>query len=119
MNPRRNRWLLRLAVVLLVGLIALFWAVSERTRSLTIENRSEQSIPVLNITIAGQTKTFQNVKAGDEVTVPCSARGDDRFTVDGQLADGTRIRANGPIGDSPHFLLLPGGQLELRRKGSS
>lgn len=117
MNPGRQRWLLRLAVVILIGLLALFWAVGQRTRSLTIENRSEQSIPELNISLAGQTQTFQDVKAGAEVTVPCSARGADRFTVEGRLADGTRLRANGRIGDSLHFFLLPGGQLQPRRKG--
>lgn len=118
MNPGRQRWLLRLAVVLLVGLVALFWAVGQRSRILTIENRSEQSIPELNITIANQIKKFQNVKAGEEVSAPCPPRGEDRFSVDGRLADGTRLRANGRIGDSLHFLLLPGGQLQPRRKGS-
>lgn len=118
MNPGRQRGLLRLAVVLLVGLAALFWAIGQRSRTLTIENRSEQSIPELNVTIAGQTQTFHNVKAGEEVAAPCPPRGDDRFSVDGRLADGTRLRANGRIGDSLHFLLLPGGQLQPRRKGS-
>ena len=116
MNPTRSRWLLRLAVVLIVGLLALFWAIGEHTRTLTIENRSEQSIPEMKLSIAGQVRTFQNVKAGEQVTMPCPARGDDRFTVEGRLADDTRIRANGRIGDSLDFLLLPGGLLQPRPK---
>ncbi len=118
MVPGRQRWLLRLAVVLLVGLVALFWAVGQRSRILTIENRSQQSIPELNITIAGQTKKFQNVKAGAEVSAPCPSGAEDRFTVDGRLADGTLLRSNGRIGDSLHFLLLPNGDLQPRPKGS-
>ncbi len=96
MIPGRQRWLLRLAVVLLVGLVALFWAVGQRSRTLTIENRSQQSIPELNITIAGQTKKFRNVKAGDEVSASCPSGGGDRFRVDGRLADGTRLWSQRP-----------------------
>lgn len=118
MNPHRSRWLLRLAIVLVLGLLALFWAVGEHTRTLTIENRSEQAIAELKITLGGQTRAFQNVKANDRVTVPCQARGDDRFTVEGQLVNDTRIRANGRIGDSLDFVLLPGGQLVPRKKAS-
>ena len=118
MNPLRSRWLLRLAVVLVVGLLALFWAVSQHTRTLKIENRSGQSVPELKIMIGDQTRTFHDVKVGEQVTVPCSAHGDDRFSVDGHLADDSRIRANIPVRDSLDFVLLPGGDLQQRRKGS-
>lgn len=119
MNPSRKRWLIRLAILLIVGLIALFWSVGQRSRNLTIENRSEQSIAELKITIAGQTKTFQNVKAGAEVSAPCPAQGDALFTVEGKLADGSLVRVNGRIGDSLYFFLLPGGLLQPRGKGKS
>lgn len=117
MNPGRSRWLLRLAVVLVVGLLALFWAVGQRTRTLTIENRSEQSAE-LTITIGGQTRTFQNVKAGEQVNVPCQARDGDPFTVEGRLAGDTRIHFFGRIGENLDFVLPPGGQLQPRRKAS-
>ncbi len=119
MNPNYKRWLIRLAVVLIVGLAGLLWSVRQQDRTLTIENRSEQSIAELNITIASQTKTFQNVKAGDQVSAPCPARGDDRFTIEGRLSDGTRVRANGRINESLYFFLLPDGQLQRRGKGQS
>ncbi|HTU21120.1 MAG TPA: hypothetical protein VMG10_23910 [Gemmataceae bacterium] len=118
MNPRRNRWLLRLAVVLVVGILALFWAVGERTRTLTIENLAQQPISELKITVGAQTRTFQDVEVGKKVTVPCQVRGDERFTVEGRLTDDTRIRANGRIGDNVDYVLLPGGSLEPRRKAS-
>jgi hypothetical protein len=117
MNPHGKRWLIRLAILLIVGLIALFWSVGQLSRTLTIENRSEQSIAELKITISGQARTFANVKAGAEVSAPCPASGDGRFTVEGKLADGTRLRANGRIGDNLYFFLLPGGQLQPRGKG--
>ncbi|MGH7172333.1 MAG: hypothetical protein ACRELG_18810 [Gemmataceae bacterium] len=118
MNPGRSRWLLRLGVVLIVGLLALFWAVGQHTRTLTIENRSEQSIPELKISLGDQVRTFHNVKAGEQVTAPCPARAADRFTVKGRLANGNLILANGRIGDSLDFVLLPGGLLQERRKAS-
>ena len=117
MNPNNKRWLIRLSVLFLVGLAALFWSVSGRGRNLTIENRSQQSIDELKITIAGQTKTFQNVKSGAEVTAPCPASGRELpYTVEGKLSDGKILRSNGQIRDSLHFLLLPDGQLQPRPK---
>lgn len=119
MNPRRSRWLLRLAVVPVLALLGLFWAVSHQTPSLTIENRSNQSIAELNVSIGGQTQKFQNVEANKKVTAQCPARGEKLFTVDGQLADKVRIfRVNGRIDNDLYFILLPDGRLEERRKDS-
>ena len=119
MNTGRSRWLIRLGIVLLLALAALLWVIATRRPSLEIENRSEQSIPVLQITIGGQTRTFHNLSSGAQVAMPCPRRGEEVFSVEGKLADGTRIRANGRIGDDLHLILLPDGQLQPRRKGSS
>jgi hypothetical protein len=118
MNPRYSRWLMRLAVVLIVALLGLFWAVSQRTYNLTIENLSEQPIAEVRVSIGGQTQTFHDVKPKAKVTAECPARGDDRFTVEGRLADEKLIRASGRVGESRDFILLPGGELQERRKGS-
>jgi hypothetical protein len=119
MNPSYKRWLIRLAVVLIVGLAALLWSVRQQDRTLTIENRSGQSITQLKITISGQSKTFQDVKAGEVVSAPCPASGDGLFNVEGELADGTRPRAKGRIDDNLYLILLPGGQLQQRGKRQS
>jgi hypothetical protein len=117
MNPGRKRWLIRLAVLLILGLIALFWSVGKMERNLTIENRSQQSIAELKITIAGEVKTFQNIKAGDEVSTPCPASDQVLpFTVEGKFADGSLFRFTGQIRESLSFLLLPGGQFQPRPK---
>jgi hypothetical protein len=118
-NSARSRWWIRLGIVLLLALGALFWVVASRRPNLEIENRSEQTIAVLNITIGEQTRAFPNVPSGRQVEMPSPSRGEEAFRVDGKLADGTRIRANGRIADTLHLILLPGGQLEPRRKGSS
>jgi hypothetical protein len=119
MNPNHKRWIIRIAVVLIVGLAGLYWSVREQGRTLTIENRSEQSIAELKITISGQSTTFQDVKAGAQVFAPCPASGDGLFSVEGKLADGTRVRANGRIADSLYLFLLPGGQLQQRGRRQS
>jgi hypothetical protein len=117
MNPNIKRWMIRLSVLFLVGLAALFWSLSGRGRNLTIENRSEQTIDELKITIAGQIKTFQNVKSGAEVSASCPASGSEfPYTVEGKLSDGKIFRSTGQIQDGLHFLLIPGGQLERRPK---
>ncbi len=116
MNPTNKRWLIRLAVLLLVGLGALFWSVGKLGRDLTIENRSEQEIAELKITIAGQVTTFANVKPGGEVSVPSPQSGEGQFILQGKFADGNLFRVRGQIRDNLHFLLLPGGQLQPRPK---
>lgn len=118
MNPRYSRWLLRLAVVLILGLLGLFWAVSHRTSSLSIENQSQQSIVKVHITIGGQTQSFHDVKPGARLTAEGPARSGDHFSVKGQLADTTLIAANGPVGDRLDFILLPNGHLQPRPKNS-
>lgn len=118
MNPRSSRWLLRLAMVIIVALLGLFWAVSQRTYSLTIENLSEQPIAEVSISMGGQTQTFHDVKPKAKATAEFPAHGGDRFLVKGQLADKTLISANPPASANLEFILLPGGQLQERRKGS-
>jgi hypothetical protein len=115
MKVGRNRWLLRLAIVLVAGLAVLLWLIGQRTRSLVIENRSGQAIDLLRVTIGDQTSTFHDVATGKDVTATGNAKGDDHYSVDGQLADGTRIRSSGLIGENNHFLLLPDGSMVKRR----
>lgn len=117
MNPGRKRWLVRLAILLLVGLGGLLWSIGKLGRDLTIENRSAQTITELKITIGGQSRTFTDVKPGGEASASSPANdGELPFTVEGKLADGNVFRLKGQFRDSLHYLLLPGGQLQLRPK---
>jgi hypothetical protein len=115
-GPRR--WLLRLAVVLVAGVAALVWfARSQPEPHLTIENRSGQPVPELQVTVAGQSTTFRDVATGARVSSPTVARDGDTFAVEGQLADGRRVRMRGTISKATHLLLLPGGDLQFERPG--
>ncbi len=120
MNPTRKRTMLRLGVVLLAGLAVLIWTLAHRSRSVVIENHSGQTIKVLKVTLAGETKTFQDVPDGKPMTDTFTAGGDALLTVEGRLANDTRIRFSGKAGDNLHFLILPGGAMVPRpRKGAS
>jgi hypothetical protein len=117
MNPGRNRWLFRLAILLVAGIAFYLWAVQGRSQEVTIENRSNQRISQLTITIAGQTSTFKGIKAGSQASAPLRFHSEDRFEVEGQLEDGTTIRSRGVIGERTHFIVLPGGELQFRPAG--
>jgi hypothetical protein len=119
-RPGRFRWPLRVAILLVAGLALLYWPIHQRSRdTLTIQNQSGQRIDELRLTAAGETKTFHDVAPGAEVAAPLKA--DDRFTVEGQLADGTMIRGQfgGTAGDRAPLVILPGGQLVFRQQGKS
>ncbi|HWG43615.1 MAG TPA: hypothetical protein VN688_12580 [Gemmataceae bacterium] len=116
MDKGRKRWLIRVAIVLVIGAAGLLWALGEHSRTLVIENHSEQTVIRLEVTIAGQLSTFRDVRTGAVVNAECKAKDGDRFVVAGQLADGTRIRSSGLIGESLHFLILPGGEVKFRPK---
>jgi hypothetical protein len=117
MNPNRRRWLLRLAAVLVLGLIGLLWALQQQTRELVVENQSGQTIEVLKITVADQALTFHDVPPKATRTASSKAKEGDHFNVEGRLADETRVRMDGALGDSLHFLILPGGTIQFRPKG--
>jgi hypothetical protein len=116
----RYRWLLRLAVVLVAGVAALVYLISQRSRRvLTIENRSGQPIATLRVTLAGQTSSYQDVRVGVRVTVPQGENADDRFTLEGRLADGTMLRGRGVLGKGAALVVLPGGQVVVPQRDGS
>ena len=119
MDQGRKRWLIRLAVVIVVGVAGLWWTMNERTETLTIENHSGQTADLLEVTIAGQTCSFRKVAAHATVNAPCKVKEGDPFLVNGRLADGTHIRVSGRIGDSLHFQLLPGGEVKFRPRSKN
>jgi hypothetical protein len=114
----RTRWLLRVAVLLAAGLVGLLWVVRRQSENrLTVENRSSQAIAYLQVTVAGKASTFRDVPPGAEVAVPLGGKAEDQFAVEGQLADGTRIRGRGVAGERATLVVLPGGQTEFRPGG--
>lgn len=115
MNPGRKRWLLRLAIVIVAGLIALLWFAGQRSRDLAVENQSGQPIASLRITVAGQTQTFRDVAAGGRVTAAYKARDDDAFRLEVRLADGALVSFSGLLGERTEFLVLPDHQITPKK----
>jgi hypothetical protein len=116
-GPGRSRWLVRGLLIVAAGVGLLAWALVPP--KLVIENRSGQTIPFLQLTVAGEKASFKDVKSGASVTVPMKVNESDPFTVEGRLVDDTRIRGAGVLGENGLILVLPGGQLELKRRDSN
>jgi hypothetical protein len=117
MSRNRNRWLFRLAILLVAGVIFFLWVVQGQSQQLTVENQSGQRIARLQITIAGQTHTFRDVKAGEKVSASFRFKSDDHFQIEGELADKTTIRSSGAIGDRVLLVVQRGGELQFRPSG--
>jgi hypothetical protein len=116
MNLRRNRWLPRVGLVLIVGLGLLIWVLHQRAqRQLTVENRSGQPITELRVTVGGETTTFHNVATGKDVGTPLHSFGGQTFSLEGQLADGTLLKSKGTVEDEMRCVVLPGGAIEFRK----
>jgi hypothetical protein len=122
MNKARYRWLLRLAILPVAGLLLFLWLRSrEGQQGLTIENQSGQPIAVLRITAGEQTRTFRDVANGSEVTAALDV-GAGRLDVEGQFRDGTRIKGQfvqaegGPDLGRVGLVVLPGGAITPRKE---
>ena len=122
MKQGRYRWLIRLAVLLVAGLAFAFWMLRGRSQNLLlVENKSGQRIALLTLTFAGQTRSFEDMAEGAEVSVPLPVKGDEPLLVEGRLAGGTMIRGRiGRIdgaGERYRLIILPGGNIAFRPPG--
>jgi hypothetical protein len=118
MKPGRNRWLLRVAIPLLVGLAVLVWALGTRGQhGLVVENRAGQPLARLEVTVGEQTKIIRDMPAGADVAVPISTKGASPVHVQAQLADGTLFRGQfREIPEGTRVVVLSRG-IELRLPG--
>ncbi len=114
MDRTRNRWMVRLVVVIIVGSAMLLWGVRQQAQSvLTISNQSGQTIAELKVTTdEGNTITFRDIAADTEETVPFVTRGDERFRLEVKLANGRITRWQGPA-DHLKVLIDPGGNIKV------
>jgi hypothetical protein len=120
MNKNRRRWLLRLSILPLAGIaFLLWWSYHERTRSVTVENRSGKGIAQLQVTAAGQTSTYAQLHDGGAVTAPCGGDGD-HFDVEGRFDDGAVFKGQGQFpesspGQGTALVIGPGGGVAPRK----
>lgn len=120
MNKSRYRWALRIAIPLVVALGVVVWATGGKSLTLTVENRSGQPIAFLTVTVAGQPHTFRDVPPGADRATVFKVKGDDPFSVQGELANKTRIHMAGRlseavVGESPTLVVMPDGHIQFRR----
>lgn len=109
----RNRWVLRLGVVLLAGAAMLIWALRQQAESvLTIVNQSGQTIVEMKVTAADQTVPYRDIPAGKEVTVPFVTNSKERVMIRVKLENGSLDGYMGPAGDYLKFNVLPDGAIQ-------
>jgi hypothetical protein len=114
----RKRWLVRLALVAVLGVAMLVWSLSQRAQPrLAIENRSEQPIRQLRVTVDNKTHKFTNVPHRGEVTVPLGTQSDVPCVVQGELEDGSIIRQQFFHPVSGTLVIRPRGETQFHPLG--
>ncbi len=122
MPQARPRWLVRLVVLLVLGLILIVWATRrEAEPAITVENQSGQPIAELHVRQGGEGNDFRDLAPGARVTIPLRHGQSNPLTVEGQLADGTLIRGRfgSAAGDGAALTVLPRGEIQFRPSGKS
>jgi hypothetical protein len=118
--PRRSF----LALAAAAGLAAIGAGVAfrEYTRNeLTVVNRSGRTIVSLQVSLPWETLRFEPIAAGASVSRSFRIVSDASFLIEGELADGTRLRAdegyvtNSQYGEGVRIEVGPGGTLSFRQ----
>jgi hypothetical protein len=109
MDRGRKRWMLRLTLVVLVGVVMLLWALRQQSQSfLTIVNQSGQTIAELTVTAAEQHATYRDIGIGEQVPVQFVTRGEQIVSLAIKMQDDGRRRFTGPAGEHLRLIVLPG-----------
>ena len=126
MNRSRFRWLLRLSVLPILAMIFLLWSMyAGGERSAVIENHSGQAIAELQLTLAGETRTFKQIASQGRVTFPLKGKDNDTLIMKGTFANGELLRAQvgfkalskNVAGGRVLLLVLPNGGIVVRAPG--
>jgi hypothetical protein len=108
----RYRWLIRLALVLFIGMMGLVWAQREKERhQLTVENRSGHVLTHIEIKAGTDSKSFPDVADGVRVVAPFAVEKAEKYDIRIEFGKSSINHMQGVLGDSPHFIVLPGGQI--------
>ncbi|MCP9784795.1 hypothetical protein [Cyanobium sp. N5-Cardenillas] len=114
-----------LALAAVAGLAAIGTGVAfrEHTRNeLTVTNRSGRTIVSLEVSLPWETLRFEPIADGEAVSRSFRIVSDAHFAIEGELADGTRLRAaegyvtNGQYGEAVRIEVGPGGAVHLRQQ---
>ncbi len=120
--PRRSFLALATAAGLAVA-IGVGVAFREHTRNaLTVTNRSGLTITSLVVSLPWETLRFEPIAAGASVSRSFRIVSDASFVIEGELADGTRLRANegyvtnSQYGEEVRIEVGPGGAIQFRQQ---
>jgi hypothetical protein len=120
MRTGRQRWMLRLAILLVAGLGVLLWAITrDWSRGLTIENRSGQRIVELTVRAGGENSVFRDVAPGATVNAPLGTR-EQGIDVRGRLANKDLVHgvfAVAAVREGEILVIQPGGGMVVRKAG--
>lgn len=118
-RPRRS-FLALAAAAALVAAVGAAAAFRETTRNeLTVVHRSGRTITSLQVALPWETLRFGPIAAGQTVSRSFRIASDAHFAIAGELADGTRLRAdegyvtNSQYGEGVRIEVGPGGTLRF------
>jgi hypothetical protein len=116
MKTGRNRWLFRIALLVVLGVAGLIWFTRTNAQDvLIIENSSGQTVTSLRVTLGEHTNNFKDVATGKSVTAGVRSGGKERLVIEGELADGGVIRWRGTVEEKASFVIVPGGHIQMRQ----
>lgn len=124
MPPLTRRSFLALATAAgLAAAIGIGVAFREHTRNvLTVTNRSGLTITSLAVSLPWETLRFEPIAPGESVGRSFRIVSDASFVIEGELADGTRLRAdegyvtNSQYGEEVRIEVGPGGAIQFRQQ---
>lgn len=124
MPPLTRRSFLALATAAgLAAAIGIGVAFHEHTRNaLTVTNRSSLTITSLRVSLPWETLRFEPIAPGESVSRSFRIVSDASFVIEGELADGTRLRAdegyvtNSQYGEDVRIEVGPGGAIQFRQQ---
>lgn len=121
MAPLPRRSFLALATAAgLAAVVGVGVAFREHTRNaLTVTNLSGLTITSLAMSLPWETLRFGPIAPGETVSRSFRIVSDASFVIEGELADGTRLRAdegyvtNSQYGEAVRIEVAPGGAIQL------
>lgn len=124
MAPLPRRSFLALATAAgLAAVVGVGVAFREHTRNaLTVTNLSGLTITSLATSLPWETLRFGPIAPGETVSRSFRIVSDASFVIEGELADGTRLRAdegyvtNSQYGEAVRIEVAPGGAIQLRQQ---
>lgn len=114
----RRRWLIRIALVVVIAMLGLVWAEREKERHrLVVENHSGEVLTRVDIKAGSDSSSFTDVANDASVVAPFSVDDKDKYAIHVEARKAGISNSMGVLGATRHFIVLPGGQIVAQGKG--